>query len=70
MCIVLCNVRMSVCVSVYLYVCLCVQVTLEGRAGALAAMHSLLQHCPELVTEDQIRRLLVPLEAAITMLNR
>ncbi|XP_037078584.1 HEAT repeat-containing protein 5B-like [Pollicipes pollicipes] len=45
------------------------QVTLEGRAGALAAMHSLLQHCPELVTEDQIRRLLVPLEAAITMLT-
>ncbi|XP_043232384.1 HEAT repeat-containing protein 5B-like isoform X2 [Amphibalanus amphitrite] len=45
------------------------QVTLEGRAGALAAMQSLLQHCPELVTEDQVRRLLVPLEAAITMLN-
>ena len=49
---------------------MCSQVTLEGRAGALAAMQSLLQHCPELVTEDQVRRLLVPLEAAITMLNR
>ncbi|KAJ9598858.1 hypothetical protein L9F63_026608, partial [Diploptera punctata] len=34
------------------------QVTLEGRAGALSAMHSFVQNCPELVTDDIIRRLL------------
>ncbi|KAF4530054.1 hypothetical protein B566_EDAN016404, partial [Ephemera danica] len=39
------------------------QVTLEGRAGALAAMRSLLQHCPELATEEVTRRLLTPIES-------
>ncbi|XP_063239681.1 LOW QUALITY PROTEIN: HEAT repeat-containing protein 5B [Bacillus rossius redtenbacheri] len=45
------------------------QVTLEGRAGALSAMHSFLQNCPELVTDDIIRRLLTPVEAALAMLT-
>jgi len=32
-----------------------------------AAMHSFVLHCPELVTEDVTRRLLPPLECALTM---
>lgn len=44
------------------------QVTLEGRAGALSAMHSFLQHCNHLVTEDITRRLLNPVESALAML--
>ena len=43
------------------------QVQLEGRSGALGAMHSFVLHCPELVTEDVTRRLLPPLECALTM---
>lgn len=47
------------------------QVALEGRAGALAAMHSLLLHCPSLATgEDAGRRLLQPVEAALAMLAK
>ncbi|XP_050313880.1 HEAT repeat-containing protein 5B isoform X2 [Anthonomus grandis grandis] len=46
------------------------QVALEGRAGALAAMHSLLLHCPALATgEDAGKRLLQPVEAALAMLT-
>lgn len=46
------------------------QVALEGRAGALAAMHSLLLHCPSLASgEDSGRRLLQPVEAALAMLT-
>ncbi|KAF5283589.1 hypothetical protein FQA39_LY17291 [Lamprigera yunnana] len=44
------------------------QVTLEGRAGALSAMHSFVQNCSELITEDIIRRLLTPIESALAML--
>uniref|UniRef100_A0A8C5FXC8 HEAT repeat containing 5B n=1 Tax=Gadus morhua TaxID=8049 RepID=A0A8C5FXC8_GADMO len=44
------------------------QVTLEGRAGALCAMRSFVAHCPELLTEDVIRRLMTPIECAMTML--
>ncbi|XP_060537015.1 HEAT repeat-containing protein 5B isoform X2 [Cylas formicarius] len=44
------------------------QVTLEGRAGALSAMHSFLQNCPQLVNEDTNRRLLAPIESALVML--
>lgn len=44
------------------------QVTLEGRAGALCAMQSFIKHCPEVVTEDVIRRLTPPLECALCML--
>lgn len=43
-------------------------VTLEGRAGALSAMYSFLLHCPELVNDDIIRRLLIPIESALAML--
>lgn len=46
------------------------QVTLEGRAGALSAMHSFIQNCPELVSEDIIRRLLTPIESALAMLTK
>ncbi|CAH0385852.1 unnamed protein product [Bemisia tabaci] len=45
------------------------QITLEGRAGALSAMHSLLIHCPELVTDDITKRLLIPIESALAMLT-
>ncbi|XP_076321914.1 HEAT repeat-containing protein 5B isoform X4 [Tachypleus tridentatus] len=45
------------------------QVTLEGRAGALAAMASFLIHCKELVSEEVVRRLLLPVEAALAMLT-
>uniref|UniRef100_A0A6A7FSQ7 HEAT repeat-containing protein 5A n=5 Tax=Hirondellea gigas TaxID=1518452 RepID=A0A6A7FSQ7_9CRUS len=45
------------------------QVTLEGRAGALSSMYSFLLHCPELAGEDTIRRLLLPIEAALLMLS-
>ncbi|KAF5902189.1 HEAT repeat-containing protein 5B isoform X1, partial [Clarias magur] len=44
------------------------QVTLEGRAGALCAMRSFVAHCPELLTEDVIRRLMTPIECAMTMM--
>uniref|UniRef100_A0A665WI03 HEAT repeat-containing protein 5B n=1 Tax=Echeneis naucrates TaxID=173247 RepID=A0A665WI03_ECHNA len=45
------------------------QVTLEGRAGALCAMRSFVAHCPELLTEDVIRRLMTPIECAMTMMS-
>ncbi|XP_068183363.1 HEAT repeat-containing protein 5B isoform X2 [Antennarius striatus] len=45
------------------------QVTLEGRAGALCAMRSFVAHCPELLTEDVIRRLMSPIECAMTMMS-
>ncbi|XP_048863457.1 HEAT repeat-containing protein 5B isoform X3 [Brienomyrus brachyistius] len=45
------------------------QVTLEGRAGALCAMRSFVAHCPELLTEDVIRRLMMPIECAMTMMS-
>ncbi|KAI5699542.1 hypothetical protein M8J75_004605 [Diaphorina citri] len=43
-------------------------VTLEGRAGALSAMYSFAYHCPELLTPDHTRRLLVPISKAIEMM--
>lgn len=46
------------------------QVTLEGRAGALSAIHSFLVNCSELVNEDIIRRLLTPIESALAMLTK
>ncbi|KPL97673.1 hypothetical protein QR98_0002980, partial [Sarcoptes scabiei] len=44
------------------------QITLENRAGALASMNSFLQFCSKLVTDDTRRRLMSPIESAITML--
>ncbi|XP_077993059.1 HEAT repeat-containing protein 5B-like [Glandiceps talaboti] len=44
------------------------QVTLEGRAGALCAMHSFIVHCPELVSDDVVRRLMTPLDCAMSMM--
>uniref|UniRef100_A0A8B9VQ08 HEAT repeat-containing protein 5B n=1 Tax=Anas zonorhyncha TaxID=75864 RepID=A0A8B9VQ08_9AVES len=41
------------------------QVTLEGRAGALCAMRSFVAHCPELLTEDVIRKLMTPIEYSL-----
>lgn len=46
------------------------QVTLEGRAGALSAIHSFLLHCPELLNDDITRRLLTPIESALAMLTK
>ena len=37
--------------------------SLEARAGALSSVHSFLLSCPQLVTEDIVRRLVVPLRA-------
>ncbi|XP_046742187.1 HEAT repeat-containing protein 5B isoform X2 [Diprion similis] len=45
------------------------QVTLEGRAGALSAMHSFLLHCSDLLNDDITRRLLTPIESALAMLT-
>ena len=44
------------------------QITLENRTGALAAMASFINYNRSLVTDDIIRRLLMPIEAAISML--
>jgi len=46
------------------------QVTLEGRAGALSSIHSFLLHCPELITDEIITRLLVPIESALAMMTK
>lgn len=46
------------------------QVTLEGRAGALSALHSLLVHCPSLANnEDTAKRLTQPIDGAIAVLT-
>ncbi|XP_045484531.1 HEAT repeat-containing protein 5B isoform X1 [Pieris rapae] len=46
------------------------QVTLEGRAGALSALHSLLIHCPSLVNnDDTAKRLTQPMDGAIAVLT-
>lgn len=36
----------------------------------LAAMRSFVAHCPELLTEDVIRRLMTPIECAMTMMSQ
>jgi len=44
-------------------------VSLEARAGALASMHSFVTSCPDLLTDDIVRRLTVPLESALNLLT-
>ncbi|XP_044127665.1 HEAT repeat-containing protein 5A [Bufo gargarizans] len=44
------------------------QVTLEGRAGAMSAIHSLMLHCGDLVTEEVLEKLLPPLPFAVALL--
>lgn len=34
------------------------------------AMRSFVAHCPELLTEDVIRRLMMPIECAMTMMSQ
>uniref|UniRef100_UPI00358E5931 HEAT repeat-containing protein 5B isoform X2 n=1 Tax=Myxine glutinosa TaxID=7769 RepID=UPI00358E5931 len=46
------------------------QVTLEGRAGALCAMRSFVAHCRELLSEDVMRRLMIPIECALLMMTQ
>ncbi|KAJ8391412.1 hypothetical protein AAFF_G00090420 [Aldrovandia affinis] len=46
------------------------QVTLEGRAGALCAMKSLVLHCGDLLNDDVIGRLLTPLACSVALLNQ
>ncbi|XP_051578229.1 HEAT repeat-containing protein 5A-like isoform X2 [Myxocyprinus asiaticus] len=46
------------------------QVTLEGRAGALCAMKSLLVHCKDLLTDDVISRLLPFLSCAVALFTQ
>lgn len=36
--------------------------------GALSAMHSFLLHCPQLLADDIIRRLLTPIESCLAMI--
>ncbi|OWA50765.1 HEAT repeat-containing protein 5B [Hypsibius exemplaris] len=45
------------------------QVSLQNRAGALAALNGLLVSCPELVTEDVLRKIMVPVQSAIALLH-
>jgi HEAT repeat-containing protein 5 len=40
--------------------------TLENRAGALASMDSFLQNCPDLVTDDVIKKIVLPVETSLT----
>ncbi|KAL2098993.1 hypothetical protein ACEWY4_005473 [Coilia grayii] len=49
--------------------CFTWQVTLEGRAGALSALKSLVLCCGELLTEEVWARLQTPLSCAVTLLN-
>jgi len=44
-------------------------ISLEARAGALASMRSFIVSCDELLSEDILRRLEVPLEAALNLLT-
>ncbi|XP_075459605.1 HEAT repeat-containing protein 5B-like, partial [Ascaphus truei] len=46
------------------------QVTLEGRAGALCAMRSFVAHCPELLTEDVIRKLMTANPLVLSYVER
>ncbi|XP_041514276.1 HEAT repeat-containing protein 5A isoform X3 [Microtus oregoni] len=46
------------------------QVTLEGRAGALCAVKSLISHCGDLLTGEVIQRLLPPLPCAVDLLTQ
>ncbi|KAM4691047.1 HEAT repeat-containing protein 5A [Rhinophrynus dorsalis] len=46
------------------------QVTLEGRAGALNAIHSFVSHCGELMTGEVLHRLLPPLPCAVALLTQ
>ncbi|XP_055352546.1 HEAT repeat-containing protein 5B-like isoform X2 [Paramacrobiotus metropolitanus] len=45
------------------------QVSLQNRAGALAAIHGFLVNCPELVTEDVLSKIMVSIEGAIALLG-
>lgn len=46
------------------------QVTLEGRAGALCAIKSLVVHCKELLTDDVICRFVPLLSCAVALLTQ
>ncbi|XP_077421106.1 HEAT repeat-containing protein 5A isoform X2 [Vanacampus margaritifer] len=46
------------------------KVTLEGRAGALAAMKTLLLHCKDALTDDVIGHLLTPVTCAVGLLPK
>ena len=44
-------------------------ISLEARAGALSSIYSFIVSCPQLLAEDILRRLSVPIEAALTLLT-
>ncbi|XP_077476477.1 HEAT repeat-containing protein 5A [Stigmatopora argus] len=46
------------------------KVTLEGRAGALCAMKKLALHCKELLSDDVIGHLLVPITCSVVLLPK
>ncbi|CAL8283222.1 unnamed protein product [Lota lota] len=50
--------------------CFTWQVTLEGRAGALCVIRTLLLYCRDLLTDDIISRLLTPLACAVALLTK
>lgn len=43
---------------------------LDGRAGALASILSFVNRCPELLTAETTKRILVPLECAFILLQK
>ncbi|XP_031435784.1 HEAT repeat-containing protein 5A isoform X2 [Clupea harengus] len=49
--------------------CFTWQVTLDGRAGALSALKSLVSFCGELLTDEVWARLQTPLSCAVALLN-
>ncbi|XP_053553906.1 HEAT repeat-containing protein 5A [Bombina bombina] len=46
------------------------QVTLEGRAGALSAIHSFVSHSKELMSDEVLHRLVPPLPCAVALLSQ
>lgn len=43
---------------------------LPNEPVSRTAMRSFVAHCPELLTEDVIRRLMTPIECAMTMMSQ
>ncbi|XP_067939352.1 HEAT repeat-containing protein 5B-like isoform X2 [Watersipora subatra] len=46
------------------------QVALDGRAGALASILSFVRRCPELLTSETTKRILIPVECAFILLQK
>lgn len=46
------------------------QLTLENRAGALCSMASFVTHCKQLLVPDVVRKMMVPVEAALVFFQK